>query len=61
MRIAVEGCTHGELEKTYDTIKQIEQQDGRKVRGKAVVVATDCRHICYSYLRIINNKISSKS
>ena len=34
MRIAVEGCTHGELEKTYDTIKQIEQQDGRKVRGE---------------------------
>ena len=23
MRIAIEGCTHGELEKTYQTIKQI--------------------------------------
>ena len=32
MRIAVEGCTHGELEKTYETLKQIEEQDGRKVR-----------------------------
>lgn len=31
MRIAVEGCTHGELEKTYETLKQIEEQDGRKV------------------------------
>jgi len=31
MRIAVEGCTHGELEKTYQTIKQIEDQDGSKV------------------------------
>ena len=34
MRIAVEGCTHGELEKTYETLKQIEEQDGRKVRIK---------------------------
>jgi len=31
MRIAVEGCTHGELEQTYHTIQQIEQQDGRKI------------------------------
>ena len=31
MRIAVEGCTHGELEKTYQTIKQIEERDGQKV------------------------------
>ena len=31
MRIAIEGCTHGELEKTYDTIKEIEEKDGRKV------------------------------
>jgi len=31
MRIAIEGCTHGELEKTYQTLKQIEAQDGRKV------------------------------
>jgi len=31
MRIAVEGCTHGELEKTYQTIKQIEEQEGSKV------------------------------
>ena len=34
MRIAVEGCTHGELEQTYHTIQQIEQQDGRKVRKR---------------------------
>jgi len=27
----VEGCTHGELEKTYQTIQQIEEQDGNKV------------------------------
>jgi len=31
MRIAIEGCTHGELEKTYQTIKEIEAQDGNKV------------------------------
>ena len=31
MRIAIEGCTHGELEKTYETIKEIEAKDGRKV------------------------------
>jgi len=31
MRIAIEGCTHGELEKTYQTIKQIEDRDGVKV------------------------------
>jgi len=31
MRIAIEGCTHGELEKTYQTIKQIEERDGQKV------------------------------
>jgi len=31
MKIAVEGCTHGELEKTYQTIKQIEEQEGTKV------------------------------
>ena len=27
MRIAIEGCTHGELEKTYQTIKQIGERD----------------------------------
>eukprot|EP00090_Calanus_glacialis_P038839 TRINITY_DN67686_c0_g1_i1.p1 TRINITY_DN67686_c0_g1~~TRINITY_DN67686_c0_g1_i1.p1 ORF type:complete len:515 (-),score=189.89 TRINITY_DN67686_c0_g1_i1:56-1600(-) len=31
MRIAIEGCTHGELEKTYQTIQQIEEQEGGKV------------------------------
>lgn len=31
MRIAIEGCTHGELEKTYQTIKQIEEREGQKV------------------------------
>jgi len=27
----VEGCTHGELEKTYQTIQQIEEQEGTKI------------------------------
>ena len=42
MRIAIEGCTHGELEKTYDTIKEIEEKDGRKVDPplSCVIVAT---------------------
>ena len=31
MRIAVEGCTHGELDQIYATIKDIEDQQGYKV------------------------------
>lgn len=31
MKIAVEGCAHGELEKIYDTIAFIEQQENIKV------------------------------
>lgn len=31
MRIAVEGCAHGELEKIYDTIAHIEAKEGYKV------------------------------
>ncbi len=31
MRIAIEGCTHGELEKIYSTIQEIEQREGYKV------------------------------
>ena len=31
MRIAIEGCTHGELEKTYETIAGIEEQSGHKI------------------------------
>lgn len=31
MKIAVEGCAHGELEKIYDTIAHIEQEQGIKV------------------------------
>ncbi|KAL0117480.1 hypothetical protein PUN28_010359 [Cardiocondyla obscurior] len=31
MRIAVEGCAHGELDIIYDTIQEIERIDGRKI------------------------------
>ena len=31
MRIAIEGCTHGELEQTYATLSQLEAQGGGKV------------------------------
>lgn len=31
MKIAVEGCAHGELEKIYDTIEDIETQQKVKV------------------------------
>lgn len=31
MKIAVEGCAHGELEKIYDTIALIEKQENYKV------------------------------
>ena len=31
MRIAVEGCAHGELDKIYATIKQIEVQNETKI------------------------------
>jgi len=31
MKIAVEGCCHGELDKIYDTLEYIERQDGIKV------------------------------
>lgn len=31
MKIAVEGCAHGELEKIYDTIEDIELQQKIKV------------------------------
>ncbi len=31
MRIAIEGCTHGELDKTYETIVAAEKQSGKKV------------------------------
>ncbi len=31
MRIAVEGCTHGELENIYETIKKLEETSGKKV------------------------------
>lgn len=31
MKIAIEGCAHGELEKIYDTIALIEQQENVKV------------------------------
>lgn len=31
MKIAVEGCAHGELEKIYDTIKCLEEKENIKV------------------------------
>lgn len=31
MKIAVEGCAHGELENIYDTIQYLEEQQGIKV------------------------------
>lgn len=31
MKIAIEGCAHGELEKIYDTIEFIQQKEGYKV------------------------------
>jgi len=31
MKIAVEGCCHGELDKIYETLEYIEYQDGVKV------------------------------
>ena len=31
MKIAVEGCCHGELDKIYETLTYIEQQDHVKV------------------------------
>lgn len=31
MKIAIEGCAHGELEKIYDTILFIERQENIKV------------------------------
>uniref|UniRef100_A0A1A9X0H3 Lariat debranching enzyme C-terminal domain-containing protein n=1 Tax=Glossina brevipalpis TaxID=37001 RepID=A0A1A9X0H3_9MUSC len=31
MKIAIEGCAHGELEKIYETIKEIEQKENIKV------------------------------
>jgi hypothetical protein len=32
MRIAIEGCTHGELDKIYTTIQDIEKREGYKVQ-----------------------------
>lgn len=31
MKIAVEGCCHGELDKIYETIQYIQEQNGVKV------------------------------
>jgi len=31
MRVAIEGCMHGELTKVYDTIKEIETREGYKI------------------------------
>lgn len=34
MKIAIEGCAHGELEQIYDTIDYIQKKENIKVRGK---------------------------
>lgn len=31
LQIAVEGCCHGELDKIYDTMKQLERQSGKGI------------------------------
>ena len=31
MKIAVEGCMHGELNKMYETIQDIEKREGYKI------------------------------
>lgn len=31
MKIAIEGCAHGELEKIYETIEELEKRDKIKV------------------------------
>ena len=31
MKIAIEGCLHGELQKVYETIKEIEDKENYKV------------------------------
>lgn len=31
MKIAIEGCAHGDLENIYDTIKSLEEEQGIKV------------------------------
>ena len=31
MKIAIEGCLHGELQKVYDTIQEIEDKEHYKV------------------------------
>ena len=36
MRIAIEGCGHGELEEIYATIKEAEKRDGQKVEKKSL-------------------------
>jgi hypothetical protein len=33
MRIAIEGCTHGELDKIYSTIQEIEKREGYQVHS----------------------------
>ena len=47
MRIAIEGCTHGELEKTYETIKEIEEKDGRKVYPSPTI------NVCLKFLVVV--------
>ena len=31
MKIAIEGCLHGELQKVYETVKEIEDKENYKV------------------------------
>lgn len=31
MQIAVEGCGHGELDRIYDTVRLLQQREGKKI------------------------------
>ena len=37
MKIAVEGCAHGELERIYETIQLLEQKENVKVMDVIIV------------------------
>ena len=45
MRIAVEGCTHGELDKIYSTLQELETKQGYKVKFKVSATAVWTREI----------------
>ena len=60
MKIAVEGCCHGELDKIYDTLAYIESQDGVKVDlllicGDFQVGATVLALLLFVQLALVRN------